>query len=64
MTMRKRTSLRLKLADFYASRTLLKAAITPEHQTEAAYFLLSARSARTTGQIIAVDGGLTDAFLR
>ncbi len=57
-------SLRLKLATFYASRNLLKAAITPEDQAEAAYFLLSARSARTTGQIIGVDGGLNDAFLR
>jgi len=57
-------SLRLKLAIFYASRNLLKAAITPEHQAEAVYFLLSTRSARTTGQVIAVDGGLTDAFMR
>ncbi len=57
-------SLRLKLATFYATRNLLKAAITPDDQAEAAYFLVSKRSARTTGQIVAVDGGLADAFMR
>ena len=57
-------SLREKLATFYAQRTLLKVAITPEDQAEAAFFLISTRSARTTGQILAVDGGLTDAFMR
>jgi rhamnulose-1-phosphate aldolase/alcohol dehydrogenase len=57
-------SLREKLATFYAHRTLLKVAITPEDQAEAAFFLISTRSARTTGQILAVDGGLTDAFMR
>ena len=56
--------LREKLATFYAQRTLLKVAITPEDQAEAAFFLISARSVRTTGQILAVDGGLTDAFMR
>jgi rhamnulose-1-phosphate aldolase/alcohol dehydrogenase len=57
-------SLREKLATFYAQRTLLKVAIRPEDQAEAAFFLISTRSARTTGQILAVDGGLTDAFMR
>lgn len=57
-------SLRMKLAQFYANRTLTKAPITPEDQAEAAYFLLSDRSAKVTGQIIPVDGGLQDAFLR
>ena len=57
-------SLREKLATFYAQRTLLKVVITPEDQAEAAFFLISTRSARTTGQILAVDGGLTDAFMR
>lgn len=37
---------------------LLKVAITPADQAETAYFLLSTRSARTTGQVVAVDGGL------
>ena len=45
-------SLRDKLAQFYADRTLTKAPITPADQAEAAYFLLSDRSAKTTGQII------------
>lgn len=57
-------SLRSKLADFYAQRTLLKAAITPADQAEAAFFLASDRSSRTTGQIIHVDGGLHEAFMR
>ena len=57
-------SLRSKLAGFYSQRTLSKRAITPADQAEAAYFLLSDRSSKTTGQIISVDGGLHEAFLR
>ena len=57
-------SLRAKLSDFYAQRTLTKSAITPEDQAEAAYFLVSSRSSKTTGQVLVVDGGLQDAFLR
>ncbi len=57
-------SLRRKLADFYAQRTLLKAPITTEDQAEAAFFLLSERSWKITGQTILVDGGLPEAFLR
>jgi rhamnulose-1-phosphate aldolase/alcohol dehydrogenase len=57
-------SLRNKLSQFYAERTLTKAAITPEDQAEAAYFLVSDRSSKTTGQVFVVDGGLQDAFLR
>ena len=56
--------LRDKLANFYADRTLTKRPITPADQAEAAYFLLSDKSNRTTGQIINVDGGLHEAFLR
>lgn len=56
--------LRDKLARFYADRTLLKAPIRPEDQAESVFFLISDRSARTTGQIISVDGGLAEAFLR
>lgn len=56
--------LRNKLAEFYAQRTLTKKPITPEDQAEAAFFLLSNKSSRTTGQIINVDGGLHEAFLR
>jgi rhamnulose-1-phosphate aldolase/alcohol dehydrogenase len=57
-------SLRNKLAGFYAERTLTKSPITPEDQAEAAVFLISQRSSKTTGQVISVDGGLHEAFLR
>ncbi len=56
--------LRQGLANFYAKRTLTKAAITPEDQSEAVYFLASNRSAKITGQVLPVDGGLQDAFVR
>lgn len=56
--------LRNKLAEFYAQRTLIKQPITPDDQAEAAYFLISGQSSKTTGQIINVDGGLHEAFLR
>ncbi len=57
-------SLRSKLAEFYAQRTLTKSPITPADQAEAIVFLAGERSSKTTGQIIAVDGGLHEAFLR
>ena len=57
-------SLTAKLAQFYADRTLTKSPITPADQAEAYFLLLSDRLSKTTGQIIAVDGGLTEAFLR
>ncbi|MEO0530120.1 MAG: bifunctional rhamnulose-1-phosphate aldolase/short-chain dehydrogenase, partial [Planctomycetota bacterium] len=56
--------LRSKLAEFYAQRTLTKQPITPEDQAESMYFLLSDKSSKTTGQVISVDGGLHEAFLR
>lgn len=56
--------LRNKLAQFYAERTLTRQPITPADQAEAIYFLSSNRSSKTTGQIINVDGGLHEAFLR
>jgi rhamnulose-1-phosphate aldolase/alcohol dehydrogenase len=57
-------SLREKLARFYANRTLLKRPITPADQAEAFFLLLTERLKQTTGQIITVDGGLQEAFLR
>ena len=57
-------SLRTKLANFYAQRTLTKLPITPEDQAEVAYLLSTDAFAKTTGQILSVDGGLSDAFLR
>jgi len=56
--------LRDRLAHFYAKRTLTHSPITPADQAEAIWFLLSKSSSKTTGQIIHVDGGLVDAFLR
>ncbi len=57
-------ALRDKLADFYAQRTLTKSAVTLEDQAEVAYLLSSSKFSKTTGQIISVDGGLHEAFLR
>ncbi len=57
-------SLRSKLAGFYAERTMLKVPITPANQAETIAFLAGDRSNRTTGQVINVDAGLHEAFLR
>ena len=56
--------LRDRLAEFYAQRTLTKAPIRLADQAEVAYLLSSSKFSRTTGQIISVDGGLHEAFLR
>jgi len=57
-------ALRDKLSRFYAQRTLTKTPITLADQAEAAYLLASSKLAKTTGQIVSVDGGLSEAFLR
>ncbi len=57
-------ALREKLANFYAQRTLTKAPVTLADQAEVAYLLSSSKFAKTSGQIISVDGGLPEAFLR
>ena len=57
-------ALRNRLAEFYAKRTLTHAPITPADQAEGIWFMLSKASSKTTGQILHVDGGLVDAFLR
>jgi rhamnose utilization protein RhaD (predicted bifunctional aldolase and dehydrogenase)/NAD(P)-dependent dehydrogenase (short-subunit alcohol dehydrogenase family) len=56
--------LRSKLADFYAQRTLTKRPILPQDCAAAIVWLASDQSAKTTGHIIPVDGGLSEAFLR
>lgn len=56
--------LRDKLAVFYAQRTLTKSPISLADQAEMAYLLSSSKFSKTTGQIISVDGGLHEAFLR
>jgi len=57
-------ALRSKLADFYAQRTLTRRPILPQDCANAIVWLLSEQSAKTTGHIIPVDGGLAEAFLR
>jgi rhamnose utilization protein RhaD (predicted bifunctional aldolase and dehydrogenase)/NAD(P)-dependent dehydrogenase (short-subunit alcohol dehydrogenase family) len=56
--------LRSKLANFYAQRTLTRRPILPQDCARAIVWLASDESAKTTGHIIPVDGGLQDAFLR
>ena len=56
--------LRAKLANFYAQRTLTKVPINPMDCATAIYFLASDQSAKTSGHVIPVDGGLPEAFLR
>ncbi len=56
--------LRSKLADFYAQRTLTNRPILPQDCANAIVWLASEESAKTTGHIIPVDGGLSEAFLR
>lgn len=56
--------LRAKLADFYAQRTLTKRPILPQDCAAAIVWLASDESGKTTGHVIPVDGGLSEAFLR
>jgi NAD(P)-dependent dehydrogenase (short-subunit alcohol dehydrogenase family) len=56
--------LRSKLAEFYARRTLTRKPISPQDCANAIVWLAGDQSAKTTGHIIPVDGGLQDAFLR
>lgn len=56
--------LRSKLAEFYAQRTLTRRPILPQDCANAIVWLLSEESAKTTGHVIPVDGGLSEAFLR
>ena len=56
--------LRLKLANFYAQRTVTGQPILPLDCARAIAWLAGDESAKTTGHIIPVDGGLPEAFLR
>ena len=56
--------LRDRLAAFYAARTLTHQPITPDDQSRAILALVTDELSKTTGQILSVDGGLRDAFLR
>lgn len=52
------------LEEMYRQRSLLKRPVLPEDIAEAAYFLASDRSAKSTGNIINVDAGNKEAFTR
>ena len=52
------------LEDFYRQRNLLQARVTGEDVAETVLFLAGPRSAKTTGAMIPVDGGVRDAFPR
>jgi rhamnose utilization protein RhaD (predicted bifunctional aldolase and dehydrogenase)/NAD(P)-dependent dehydrogenase (short-subunit alcohol dehydrogenase family) len=56
--------LRTKLAEFYAQRTLTHQPIDPRDCAAAILFLGGPQSRCTTGHLIPVDGGLTEAYLR
>jgi rhamnulose-1-phosphate aldolase/alcohol dehydrogenase len=49
---------------FYASRNLLKTRVTARDVADAVLFFASERSAKTTGAILPVDGGIKEAFPR
>jgi len=57
-------ALRTKLAEFYAGRTITGRPILPQDCANAICWLAGDASAKTTGHVIPVDGGLPDAFLR
>jgi rhamnose utilization protein RhaD (predicted bifunctional aldolase and dehydrogenase)/NAD(P)-dependent dehydrogenase (short-subunit alcohol dehydrogenase family) len=56
--------LRSKLAQFYAQRTITRRPILPTDCANAICWLAGEQSAKTTGHVIPVDGGLPEAFLR
>lgn len=53
-----------QLEEHYRARTTLKVNVLPEDVAEAALFLASDRSAKSTGNIINVDGGVAAAYTR
>ncbi|MEE8442803.1 MAG: bifunctional rhamnulose-1-phosphate aldolase/short-chain dehydrogenase [Dehalococcoidia bacterium] len=53
-----------EIEDFYRRRNLLQAFVTAGDVAEAALYLAGDRSAKTTGCMITVDGGLPEAFPR
>jgi len=57
-------ALRSKLAEFYAQRTITRRPILPADCAHAICWLAGDQSAKTTGHVIPIDGGLPEAFLR
>lgn len=53
-----------QIEEFYRARNLLNARVLAEDVAEAALFFASDRSAKTTGAMLPVDGGLREAFPR
>ncbi|MGA2530047.1 MAG: bifunctional aldolase/short-chain dehydrogenase [Acidimicrobiales bacterium] len=53
-----------RLGEYYASRTLLKLEVLPEHVANAVFVLASAELSHTTGLLVPVDAGVAAAFLR
>jgi NAD(P)-dependent dehydrogenase (short-subunit alcohol dehydrogenase family) len=53
-----------QLDEFYRKRNTLKVSVYTEDIAEAALFLVSARSAKTTGAVLTVDGGVPSAYVR
>ena len=53
-----------ELEEHYRQRSLLKRSVFPEDIAEAAFFLASDASAKSTGNIINVDGGNALSFTR
>ncbi len=53
-----------KLGEYYASRTLLKREVLPEHVANAVFVLAGAELSHTTGLLVPVDAGVAAAFLR
>jgi len=53
-----------ELDAFYRDRTTLKVSVEPEDVAEAVFFLVSDRAAKSTGNILNVDGGVAAAYTR
>jgi NAD(P)-dependent dehydrogenase (short-subunit alcohol dehydrogenase family) len=53
-----------RIEAYYAGRNLLKTKVEARDVAEAVLFLASGRSAKTTGAVLAVDGGVKEAFPR
>ncbi len=53
-----------QLQEHYRARTTLKVNVTPEDIAEAVLFFASSRSAKSTGNILNVDGGIVAAYTR